>query len=70
MQPKKPLGLKKAPKLSVKRVLQISDSLITAPTKSISESDANYAKSERLRKQAYSKMSPSQIKAQDRKKIL
>lgn len=67
-QDKKILGLKKAPRLPIKRVLDISDSLITAPTKSISESDANYARSERLRKLAYSKMSPSQIKAQNKKK--
>lgn len=67
-QDKKPLGLRKSPKLPIKRVLDISDSLITAPTKSISESNSNYSRSERLRKLAYSKMNPSQIKAQDKRK--
>jgi uncharacterized protein YdaT len=67
-QDKKPLGLSKPKKISVKRALQISDSLISAPTKSMTESDSNYAKSERLRKLVYSKMTPSQIKALESRK--
>jgi hypothetical protein len=67
-QDKKPLGLSKPKKISVKRALEISDSLISAPTKSMRESDSNYEKSERLRMQVYSKMTPSQIKALESRK--
>jgi hypothetical protein len=70
-QPKKPLGLSKPKKLSTKRVIEISDSLMNAPTKTMKESDENYAKSERYRKLAYAKMNKSDIqKAEARKDSL
>jgi hypothetical protein len=70
-QPKKPLGIMKPKKLSAKRVIEISDSILSAPTNTMKDSDENYEKSERYRKLAYSKMKKEDIeKAESRKDSL